>query len=401
MSAPGQKKGGLMRTIALLFAIVAVALPAMAETGGVKTETDVLTIPHVVSYQGRLLNSQGHPVTDSTYSVQFRLYTVGSGGSPFWTETQSVHTTTGLFTVLLGSVTPLSSFPEAGSCYLGMQVGADPEMTPRVRIASAAYCYLAQHADTANYAPSGGGYWTLETGQKYIYPSFPGGGNDHIRVWKLGQRFGISDTTIADTSSAIAGANAFHNVSGILGAGANADSGPCGVYGCSYREDLPAGLYFNQLAGVSTRLGWYDHSLYRRYGLSTTGDVLVGGNFWVTGSKSAVVGTRDYGRRAVYCVESPEVWFEDFGSSKLVNGRAHIELDPVFRQTVAINAQNPMKVFVTPTDGSAIALGTTKGLTGFDVVGPDGSNASFDWRAVAKRAGYETHRLDPENGAGR
>jgi hypothetical protein len=354
-----------MRTTVLLLAIVAVALPAMAESGGIKVETDVLAIPHVVSYQGRLLNNLGRPVADSTYSIQLRLYTVASGGSPFWSETQSVHTATGLFTVLLGSVTPLSGFPAAGLCYLGMQVGADPEMTPRVRIASAAYSYLAQRADSANVLA------------------------------------GVVAVTVpSDSISAVSGTNSFYSVSGVLGAGDDNDSGPAGVYGYSNRSDLSAGLFYNQLAGVSTRLGYYDLGLYRRYGLETNGDVLVGGNFWVTGSKSAVVNTRNYGRRAVYCVESPEVWFEDFGSSRLVNGRAHIELDPVFRQTLVINSQNPMKVFVTPTDGSAIALGVTKGLTGFDVVGPVGSNASFDWRVVAKRAGYETHRLDPENGAG-
>jgi hypothetical protein len=347
-----------------LLTIAAFALPGIARSDSAKPLTDVITIPHVVSYQGRLLNNQGRPVTDSTYPVQFRLYTVGSGGSPFWTETQSVLTRTGLFTVLLGSVTPLNGFPEAGACYLGMQVGADPEMTPRVRIASAAYSYLAQHADSAD----------VLAGM-------------------------VAVTVLNDSTSAVSGTNSFHTVSGTLGAGADIDSGPAGVYGFSYRDDLPAGLFCNQLAGVSTRIGYYDHNMYRRYGLETDGDMLVGGNFWVSGSKSAVISTRDYGRRAVYCTESPEVWFEDFGSSRLVNGRAHIELDPVFRQTVTINSQNPMKVFVTPTDGSAIALGVTKGLTGFDVVGPAGSNASFDWRIVAKRAGYETHRLDPENGA--
>jgi hypothetical protein len=95
-------------------------------------------------------------VPDTTYSVAFRLYTVASGGTQFWTETQAVRTKSGLFSTLLGSVTPIGSMPDAGAVYLGMAVAGGAELTPRVRIVSAAYAYKA---DTANYAlaaPGGG-----------------------------------------------------------------------------------------------------------------------------------------------------------------------------------------------------------------------------------------------------
>jgi len=118
---------------------------------------DAITIPMLLNYQGKLLDNVGNPAHDSTHSVLFSLYTVPSGGSPFWFETQSVQTRTGLFSVLLGSVTPIGALPEVGTLYLGMTVGADPEMTPRLRIASAAYAYIARKADTANYALAGGG----------------------------------------------------------------------------------------------------------------------------------------------------------------------------------------------------------------------------------------------------
>jgi hypothetical protein len=113
---------------------------------------DAITIPHMLSYQGKLTNPSGLPVVDSTYGVDFGLYTLPSGGASFWNETESLLTRGGLFSVLLGSVSAIDSFPQAGTCYLGMKVGADPEMTPRIRLASAAYAFLARRADTANYA---------------------------------------------------------------------------------------------------------------------------------------------------------------------------------------------------------------------------------------------------------
>jgi len=135
-------------------------------------QTDAITIPRMLSYQGKLLDNFGNPVLDTTYSVLFSLYTVPSGGGAFWSETQTVRTRTGLFSVLLGSVTPIGALPEAGALYLGMKVGADPEMTPRVQVTSAAYAYIARKADTANYALAGGSAdnaWVRGTPDSVLY----------------------------------------------------------------------------------------------------------------------------------------------------------------------------------------------------------------------------------------
>jgi hypothetical protein len=122
----------------------AVSHKPQATTYGVES----ITIPQMLSYQGKLTDTLGQPVPNSDYSVTFKLYTVPSGGSAFWNETQDVKTRAGLFSALLGSVTPIGSVPDAGALYLGMQVGAS-ELTPRLRIVSSAYAFKA---DTANYA---------------------------------------------------------------------------------------------------------------------------------------------------------------------------------------------------------------------------------------------------------
>jgi hypothetical protein len=105
-------------------------------------------VPHLINYQGVLVNpSTGQPVADDSYSIIFSIYNVPSGGSAIWVETHGVETKDGLYSVILGSITPLTpailSGPEK---YLGIKVGADPEMTPRKQIVSVAYSYLSEDA---------------------------------------------------------------------------------------------------------------------------------------------------------------------------------------------------------------------------------------------------------------
>ncbi|MEO0053867.1 MAG: hypothetical protein ABIK22_06935, partial [candidate division WOR-3 bacterium] len=111
---------------------------------------DAIVIPRMLSYQGRLTDSLGNPVPDGNYQLTFRLYTQETGGTPFWNEVQTVSVRNGIFSVLLGSVTPISSIPDAGTVYLSLQVGTGSELTPRLRIVSAAYAFLTERAANAD-----------------------------------------------------------------------------------------------------------------------------------------------------------------------------------------------------------------------------------------------------------
>ncbi len=123
--------------------------------------------------------------------------------------------------------------------------------------------------------------------------------------------------------------------------------------------------------------------------------MFVKGTFMATGTKNAVVDTTSYGKRFTYAQESSEVWFEDFGSGQLVAGETTVELDPVFLETVTIDDTHPIKVFVTLTDDCS-GVYVSKDATSFTVheLGGGTSNATFDWRAVAKRKGFEDMRLE-------
>jgi len=115
-----------------------------------------------------------------------------------------------------------------------------------------------------------------------------------------------------------------------------------------------------------------------------------------TGTKNAVVTTENHGRRLLYNEESTEVWFTDYGSGRLEGGTARIELDPIFLETVVVDEEHPIKVFVTLTAAS-MPVWVEKGADHFVVHEQlEGtSDATFDYRVVAKRRGLEDARLEP------
>jgi hypothetical protein len=148
---------------------------------------------------------------------------------------------------------------------------------------------------------------------------------------------------------------------------------------------------------ASNTLGAFGQNSNGNYGCLGTGfhGVYYSGGLGGTGSKSCIVKTSQ-GPTELYCQESPECWFEDFGEDRLVDGTCHVELDPLLLETVTIDAANPMHVFVQLHDPDCEGVAVNRGLTGFDVVELKGgvSDVSFSYRVVAKRKGFEENRLD-------
>jgi len=102
--------------------------------------------PALINYQGRLVDASGNPLS-GTYSLTFKIYSVASGGAADWTETQSLSLDNGIFNASLGAVTSLApSVFSTDTRYLGVTVGADAEMSPRVRLVSVPYAVYAASA---------------------------------------------------------------------------------------------------------------------------------------------------------------------------------------------------------------------------------------------------------------
>ena len=96
-------------------------------------------VPETMSYQGVLTDGAGVPVPDGFYDLTFNLYDAPTGGTALWSEAQNgVAVTAGGFSVLLGSVVPLA-LPFDASYHLGISVGTDPELEPRIPLASSPY----------------------------------------------------------------------------------------------------------------------------------------------------------------------------------------------------------------------------------------------------------------------
>jgi hypothetical protein len=123
------------------------------------------------------------------------------------------------------------------------------------------------------------------------------------------------------------------------------------------------------------------------------GPVAVSGAFTVFGGpKSAAVPHPDGSHRRLYCLESPESWFEDFGESTLACGQAEVRLDPDFAAVVDLSTYH---VFLTQYDEHNDLCVTQRSANGFRVTGKDdASSGAFSWRVVAKRKDIPAPRFE-------
>ena len=134
----------------ILFTLLIVALFFWAQSIGAfpNNAPRAFTSTGTIAYQGRLANASGSPVT-GTYNMLFRLYNASSGGTPLWEEywmgSNSVSVSNGLFNVMLGSLTaiPQSVITGNNTLWLGVTVGTDSEMTPRMQLGSAPFAMQA------------------------------------------------------------------------------------------------------------------------------------------------------------------------------------------------------------------------------------------------------------------
>ena len=90
------------------------------------------------TYQGTLTDQAGEGI-NGTRAVQFRIYAAAEGGDALWSETHGeVDVVDGVLTADVGSVTPLAAdLPTDRVLYLGVQVGDDDEIAPRMRLGGA------------------------------------------------------------------------------------------------------------------------------------------------------------------------------------------------------------------------------------------------------------------------
>jgi hypothetical protein len=217
-----------------------------------------------------------------------------------------------------------------------------------------------------------------------VYGDSQGG----MGLWGVTNSSGQGIASPAVAGSNIAGGTAiagFTDGPNSIGTAGASNSG-LGVYGSSQSSVGVLGYTDTGSAVVGVANA---HSAFAGY---FVGSAYVTGALTVLGAKSAAVNTQG-GLKRLYSVESPESWFEDFGSGQLSQGQATVTIEPGFAEVVKTDSYH---VFLTAYADSQGLYVSERHSSGFTVKEQNGgkSGASFSYRIVAKRADIAGVRLE-------
>lgn len=271
--------------------------------------------------------------------------------------------------------------------------GRDPDTQMPLLTTSGPYCLVASTSPSApdptfQTAVLGTG----NLGRGVTGMSNSGYGVLGVSTGSVGVRGEIPATSAANATAMYA-----LNYSTYTGAGPGA--GGFAVYGLSARGHGLVGA--TAATGAAAVVG-ATNGIAGAYAAVFYGPVVVSGDFTVVGgAKSAAVRHPDGSHRRLYCIESPESWFEDFGTGAFECGHGAVTIDPDF--AAAVDADN-YHVFLTAygnhllhvadrtatgfTVRAAAPQGETKGSTASDLSG------TFSWRIVAKRKDIKGERFE-------
>lgn len=254
----------------LLFSILVVIL--VLASASVQAQ-----VPRVINYQGLLLGANEQPVPEGNYKITFSLYT--EDGSQLWTEVHDpLFIAGGTFQVHLGSVKPLD-LPFDQPYFLGIKVGNDPELQPRMLLTSTAYSFNADKVGgiRASEIPAPNTLCPLGNDGKFpanVLPAIASGNfirknepdtsratnvNPLLLISNLGTGDGINGRSIggvgvaarSDNNDGVSGWTGAPGKSGVMGL----STAGRGVVGRSDNNDGVVGW-----TGVNAKSGVYGHS---------------------------------------------------------------------------------------------------------------------------------------------
>lgn len=120
-------------------------------------------------------------------------------------------------------------------------------------------------------------------------------------------------------------------------------------------------------------------------------------NYWNGATQYKILGTGTVSTTAkglnnervtLHCTETPEIYFEDYGESQLVNGKIHIEFDPIIAKNIVVNEKHPLRVYIQLEDNCNGVYVTNKTGESFDVIELSNgkTNAKFQYHIIGNRA---------------
>lgn len=167
-------------------------------------------------YQGRLADASGAPIHNISpgVNITFSLYISDTATTPLWREPHpNVPVANGLFSVLLGSIHPLTTtvHPES-DMWLGIQVEQDPEMTPRQLLGGEAlHAWHAGEADVARNLEVEGAYMMGDRYGRPAHINYP----DIYAGWPYTHEVQAYLNNVTARVAAVEGATMFNGVIGV------------------------------------------------------------------------------------------------------------------------------------------------------------------------------------------
>ncbi len=213
-----------------------------------------------INYQGKLTNSSNTAVADGLYHMKFRLYTQAVGGSHIWEDDRSavvgnrINVTNGLFSVLLGSSTPLTSVNFNQDLWLEVEIGGTDGVTwetlsPRKKLGAVPASFEADRldglsseqflrSDAVNATTTASTYFTIiQNGAGKIAEFFGPSSSSVLSVTSTG-RVGIGSTTPNATLSV--NGNSYISGTAFFGGGITSTS-TLNISGLSTLQNIMAG----------------------------------------------------------------------------------------------------------------------------------------------------------------
>lgn len=291
------------------------------------------TVTQSITYQGKLTNAAGSPLTGA-YSVTFILYDAVTGGTALSTDTHSVTATNGLFTT---PITFSQDFYNGRALWLGIKVGSDPEMTPRQEIQPVPYALSLRP-----------GSWITSSGGSSVLNLQNTGGGIGLNVLTSGTN---SRAVIASTTG-LYGNGVSASTSGQYSNGVSASTSGTGSHG------LSASTSGTDSYGVNVRTtNTSSHGVY----VSTTGSSSTGIVAYTSGSSSTGVVASTHGTNSGGVVA---VTYGD--NSEGVFAWTEGDESPAVR-AVAKGPHSNAVWGSTSADGPAAVAGTATGIYSYGV----------------------------------
>ena len=131
-------------------AVLCLAL-AITTVTNLSAQTDDVSIPRLLSFQGVLIQPDGTVYPDGQYLIAVRLYATETDGSPVFVDEISSAVVGGVFNLIIGEQASIESVDFTRQLWLEIGLPGTPQETfsPRTKLTSAPYAMMAQNSVVA------------------------------------------------------------------------------------------------------------------------------------------------------------------------------------------------------------------------------------------------------------